>query len=146
MSVEGPIIFVEDDADDQFIYREICTKLGVADRLRFFTSGEAVLRYLSETAEDPFIILCDINMPGMDGIELRKRINEDDYLRQKSIPFVFLSTAATPDQVAVAYKMTVQGFFLKQHSFAETLSTFRMIVDYWKTCKHPPAPKRSKRV
>lgn len=137
MAQNGPIIFVEDDMDDQFIYEEVCSKLGVADRVRFFSNAEAALNYLRVTTEKPFIIFCDINMPESDGLQLRKQINEDEYLRRKSIPFVFFSTAATPNQVRVAYDLTVQGFFLKGQNFAGTLSTIEMVLTYWRNCFHP---------
>jgi CheY-like chemotaxis protein len=137
MSLSGPIIFVDDDADDQFIYQEICLKLGVLQRLKFFNRADSVLKYLRETSEKPFIIFCDINMPEMDGLSLRRQINEEEYLRQKSIPFVFFSTAATPAQVRVAYDLTVQGFFLKEHNFADAYATIKMILDYWAKCYHP---------
>jgi CheY-like chemotaxis protein len=137
MSINGPIIFVDDDADDQFIYEEICRKLGVANKLRFFERADTVLKYLRETQERPFIIFCDINMPEMDGITLRKQINDEDYLRRKSIPFVFFSTAATPAQVRVAYDLTVQGFFLKEQNFADSYTTIKMILEYWRKCYHP---------
>ena len=137
MTMKGPIIFVDDDADDEFIYEEICRKIGLINQLRFFRRGEAALAYLRETAEKPFIIFCDINMPEMDGLRLRKTINEEEYLRKKSIPFVFFSTAATKAQVRTAYDLTVQGFFIKEQSFGDTEETFRMILKYWEKCRHP---------
>ncbi|MDQ2657388.1 MAG: response regulator [Bacteroidota bacterium] len=137
MPLNGPIIFVEDDADDQYIFHEVCEKLGVADRLKFFPSAETVLHYLRTTTEKPFIIFCDINMPEMDGLELRKQINKEEELRRQSIPFVFMSTAANPKQVRTAYDLTVQGFFLKEQRFSDTLATMKLILEYWRKCFHP---------
>lgn len=136
MAQNGPIIFVEDDIDDQFIYEEICNKLGVGSRIKFFSTADAALHYLRVTTDKPFIIFCDINMPESDGLQLRKQINDDEHLKRKSIPFVFFSTAATPTQVRIAYDLTVQGFFLKGN-YAETFSTIDMVLKYWKTCYHP---------
>lgn len=137
MSLKGPIIFVEDDADDQFIYAEICKRLGLPNTLKFFQTGTALLDYLRETTDKPFIIFCDINMPEMDGLQLRKQINDEERLRRKSIPFVFFSTAATPEQVRQAYDLTVQGFFIKEHNFGSAETCLKMILDYWKKCQHP---------
>ena len=137
MSIKGPIIFVDDDADDQFIYEEIFRKLGLNNNLKFFHRAQSALAYLRDTPDKPFIIFCDINMPEMDGLELRKTINREEQLRRKSIPFVFFSTAATPLQVRAAYDLTVQGFFLKEGSFADAEATFRLIIDYWAKCQHP---------
>lgn len=136
---EGPIIFLDDDIDDHFIFSEICKKMGIGNRLKFFRSGEDLLHYLRVTEERPFIIFSDINMPQMSGIVLRRHINDDPHLREKSIPFVFFSTAASPEQIREAYKLTVQGFFLKETTFEELEVTLRMILGYWKKCKHPNA-------
>lgn len=137
MSVTGPIIFVEDDEDDLFIYEEICRKLNLPNKLIFFRQGEAAIEYLRRTSDKPFIIFCDINMPEMDGLQLRQQINDEEHLRRKSIPFVFFSTAATDQQVAMAYDLTAQGFFIKESNFAEVQSNIKMILDYWSKCKHP---------
>jgi CheY-like chemotaxis protein len=137
MSVTGPIIFVEDDEDDLFIYEEICRKLNLPNKLIFFRQGEAAIEYLRRTSDKPFIIFCDINMPEMDGLQMRRQINDEEHLRRKSIPFVFFSTAATDQQVAMAYDLTVQGFFIKESNFVEVESNIKMIVDYWSKCKHP---------
>lgn len=137
MPISGPIIFVEDDTDDQFIFEEVCQKLGISAERKFFETAESALSYLRKTTDKPFIIFCDINMPGHDGLELRRIINEEEHLRRKSIPFVFFSTAATPSQVRRAYDLTVQGFFIKAQRFEETVATVKMILDYWQKCYHP---------
>ena len=137
MNTTEPIIIVDDDMDDHFIFREIAIKLKLNNELIFFRNGTEVLPYLRTTAQKPFIIFCDMNMPNMDGLELRRQINNEEYLRKKSIPFVFFTTAASKQQLQQAYDLTVQGFFLKESSFIETEKTFRLIIDYWRKCKHP---------
>jgi DNA-binding NarL/FixJ family response regulator len=76
-------------------------------------------------------------MPQMDGLKLRKEVDKDQKLRKKSIPFIFFSTGASDKQVTDAYEMTVQGFFLKDNTFAETKETLDLIFAYWRKCKHP---------
>jgi len=141
MSSEEPIIFVDDDADDHFIFAEVCKKMGLVNETKFFRGGQDVLDYLLKTDDRPFIIFCDMNMPQMNGLQLRKKINENDYLRKKSIPFVFLTTAASKNQIREAYDLTVQGFFVKEQSFAETASTLKLVLDYWGKCRHPNSLK-----
>ena len=141
ISDKEPIIFLDDDTDDHFIFLEICKKLDLQNQLKFFKHGEDLLDYLRETTDKPFIIFCDINMPRMSGLTVRKKINEDPALKEKSIPFVFFSTAASPEQIREAYGLTVQGFFLKEPTFVETEETFRLILKYWQKCKHPNSSK-----
>jgi DNA-binding NarL/FixJ family response regulator len=73
----------------------------------------------------------------MNGIELRKEINKDDYLRKKSIPFIFLSTTDGSRIIDQIYEMQVQGFFQKQHSYKAISNQIKLIIDYWSVCKHP---------
>ncbi len=137
MSRIGPIIIAEDDLDDQEIMREVFESLSIKNPLRFFTDGEEVLQYLQTTTEQPFIIISDVNLARMNGLELRRRINADEKLRQKSIPFVFLTTGATHHYVQEAYNLMVQGFFKKENNFRQIQNTIRMIIEYWLICRHP---------
>jgi CheY-like chemotaxis protein len=137
MNNSEPIIIVDDDMDDHFIFREIAIKIELANELVFLRNGVEALTYLRTTKQHPFIIFCDMNMPNMDGLTLRKQINAEEFLRRKSIPFVFFTTAASKTQIQEAYDLTVQGFFLKESSFIETERTFRLILEYWDKCRHP---------
>src|SRR5690606_8567890 len=94
------------------------------------------LEYLKTTSERPFIILCDVNMPIMNGLELKSQINMDDELKKKQIPFVFFSTSAMSSIVKDAFDMGVQGFFIKAQSLEEMENTLRVIFQYWEKCEH----------
>lgn len=137
MHCDGPIIVIDDDTDDHFIIEEIVKKLELKNLLRFYRSGKEALAYLRSTPEKPFIILCDINMPQINGLELRRTINEDEILRKKSIPFIFFSTAASSAQITEAYDLTVQGFFVKASGFDQSADDLKCILTYWKKCLHP---------
>ena len=137
MQLSGPIINIDDDEDDHEIIIAVCERLGVGRHLKCFRDGRKALEYLSVTDAYPSIILCDINMPGVTGFELRKTINDNHSLRERSVPFVFYSTAAGLNEVRQAYEMTVQGFFLKGSNFEEAERTFKVILEYWQLCKHP---------
>jgi CheY-like chemotaxis protein len=139
--IDDPIVIVEDDADDQYFIRTICEKLGVTAELLFFEDGLRALDYLQTTTSKTFMILCDINMPVMNGIELRRKIQENEQLRRKSIPFVFLSTAARQKEVEEAYDLTVQGFFVKASQLNEMEKSLELILQYWVECKHPNSLK-----
>jgi CheY-like chemotaxis protein len=133
---KGPIIIIEDDKDDRDIYAEIITDLQIPNPLRFFPNGLDALNYLLMTPEQPFIILCDINMPIMNGLELKEKIQADDFLKQKGIPFVFISTNATPAAVRKAHLLSVQGYFAKPNSYSAVQAMLTKIFDYWELCKH----------
>ena len=145
MDITGPIILVDDDEDDHNIFTDVCTGLGVENnKLQFFYNGLEFLNFLRATNVVPFVIFCDINMPGVDGLSLRAKINEDEKLRRQSIPFIFFSTAATESQIEKAYDLTVQGFFIKGVSFEETKRMIKHILVYWAECKHPNTHKKSR--
>lgn len=137
MANTGPIILIDDDHDECDILGEVLKALNISNKLLCFTNGKDVLDYLSSDNEQPFLILSDINMPVMGGIELRKRIHEDDALRKKSVPFIFLTTTASPQDIETAYEMSVQGFFQKEKSMEDISAQIKEIYDYWHKCTHP---------
>jgi len=137
MPKSGPIIIIEDDKDDQELLNEIFIELKIPNIVRFFNSCVQAFDYLITTLERPFLIISDINLPAMTGLELCKRIYEHESLKKKTIPFIFLTT--TNDQLVIsqAYEMFIQGFFVKPSSINELKETIRMIVEYWKFSRHP---------
>ncbi|GAB3789644.1 response regulator [Spirosoma horti] len=137
MSLKGPIISIEDDEDDQYLIGQVIQQLNLPNSLRFFSNGQTALNYLKTTVEQPFLILCDINMPIMNGLELRKEINESEYLRTKSIPFVYLTTAANSQLIQEAYDSMVQGFYKKAIDYSGLNQQLKLIVEYWQNCLHP---------
>ena len=137
MPNSGPIMIVEDDVDDQEILADLLKKIDVHNEIRFFNNGQEALDYLKTTSDNPFIILSDVNMPVMNGLEFRQSIIHNDYLKQKSIPFVFLTTTGNPISIEQAFYYNVQGFFQKANSFSEMQDMLKLIIDYWRVCKHP---------
>ena len=133
---KGPIIIIEDDKDDQNVYADAIKSIGVPNEIHFFDGAEEALGYLSSTEEQPFIILSDINMPGMNGLEFKRHIQDDPYLVTKGIPFVFISTNATKVSVRHAHALSVQGYFEKPSSMKAITAMFRKLFDYWALCKH----------
>ena len=131
-----PIIILEDDMDDQEIMREVLEDLQVPYRIDFYVHAKDLLDYLYTTKEVPFLILSDVNLPSMNGLELRKIIFENEYLRIKSIPFIFLSTSSDEFAVKEAYNLTVQGYFVKQYSIPDIKATLKLIINYWEQCEH----------
>ena len=137
MNKTGPIIVIEDDSDDQELLVIVFKELGFKNEIIFFKDGETALDYLIKSDVEPFIILSDINMPKLNGLELRKKVHTNEDLRIKCIPYLFFSTSAEQDYVVDAYSESVQGFFVKPHSFDKLKRTIRIIVEYWQECESP---------
>ena len=137
ISSEGAIIMIEDDKDDHDFFIEAFRELDYKNEVIFFTTGEEALKFLNETHLIPFLILSDINMPKIDGLALRQLVRTNELLDQKCIPYLFFSTASTKKIVANAYKLSAQGFFVKQHSIVELKKTITVIMEYWKRCIAP---------
>ena len=137
MNKTGPIIIIEDDLDDQEILSEVFQDLGYKYEIIFFSDGEKALNYLIGTDVEPFIIFSDINMPKLNGMELREKVHQNEDLRLKSIPYLFFSTVAEQDNVIDAYSKSVQGFFIKPSNFDDLKDIIRTIVEYWQKCVSP---------
>ena len=137
MIKKGPIIFIEDDIDDQYLLKAVFKKLKYDYELVFFTEGEKALEYLIATKIKPFIIFSDINMPKLSGLELRAKVRENKGLEIKSIPYLFFTTSAEQKHVINAYSESVQGFFVKPKSFEEITDVLKTIIEYWEKCVAP---------
>lgn len=137
MPRNGPIIIVEDDLDDSELLKDIFEELKVPNILKFFNSCVVAFDYLLNTLEKPFLIISDINLPAMSGLDFLRKINENEHLRKKSVPFIFFSTTSNNDIIQQAYRMPVHGFFVKPTSVDEQRQMMKMIVDYWKFSKIP---------
>src|SRR4051812_4932034 len=117
MNKNGPIIVIEDDADDREFLMEIFNKLNYENEIIYFEDGEAALTHLINEPIEPFLILSDINMPKLNGMELKEKIQINENLRLKCIPYLFFTTSANQQHVIDAYSKSVQGFFVKPNSF-----------------------------
>ena len=137
MDKNGPVIIIEDDADDQLFLKEVFTKLNYSNEVIFFSDGEAALDYLHQPHVVPFLILSDINMPKLTGFELRDKLKTDADLAIKCIPYLFFSTALNQRAVIDAYSNSVQGFFVKQTDIGELKKIISIIMEYWKRCAAP---------
>ena len=137
MNKTGPIIVIEDDRDDQELLNTVFKELNFNNEIIFFGEGEEALDYLIKSAVEPFIILSDINMPRLNGIELREKIHTNEDLRIKCIPYLFFSTSAEQKFVVDAYSKSVQGFFVKPNSFDKLKRTIKIIIEYWQECESP---------
>lgn len=137
MNKNGPVVVIEDDEDDQIVLNEIFKILDYKNKIVFFRDGDLALEYLNKTDTIPFLILSDINMPKINGFELRSRIHTNEQLHLKCIPYLFFTTSANKKSVVEAYAMSVQGFFVKPDTHQKLENTIRKIMEYWRECIAP---------
>lgn len=137
MNKDGEIIIIEDDPDDQELLSEVFKILLVTNKVIFFYTGELALEYLDQPDIEPFLILSDINLPKLDGFQIKERVFTNKQLSQKCIPYIFFTTGVSKESVSNAYALSAQGFFQKPATFKELVEVMKSIVDYWKKCYSP---------
>ncbi len=137
MNKEGCIIVIEDDLDDQFLIQECFKELNYPNEIIFFSDGHSALAFLANGDKYPFLILSDVNLPKLNGFQLRLKLKENADLHLKCIPYLFFTTAHNHQAVIDAYSTSVQGFFTKPNSFIELKEQIKIIMEYWKHCSAP---------
>ncbi|NIJ52704.1 response regulator [Dyadobacter arcticus] len=137
MDKSGTIIVIEDDPDDQHVLEEAFNELGYLNKRIYFLDGLSALDYLYTTQDPPFLIISDINLPMLNGLELRRKVQTDAELSLKCIPYIYFTTAINKQIVIDAYSTSAQGFFVKPSGFEEIKETIKLMVDYWKRCAAP---------
>jgi two-component SAPR family response regulator len=83
MAKSGPIIIVDDDVDDKSLLEEVLKELGLSNNIIWFVTADPAFEFLKTTSEQPFLIFSDVNLPGKNGIEFKREIDEDKQLRKK---------------------------------------------------------------
>ena len=141
MNKSGPIIVIEDDEDDRGFFKEVFDELNFENEIIYFEDGESALAYLVKDPDKPFLILSDINMPRLSGMELKDKIQLNENLRMKCIPYLFFTTTANQQHVIDAYSKSVQGFFIKPASMQNLTSVIKKIIEYWQVCEAPNITK-----
>ncbi|HEX8357780.1 MAG TPA: response regulator [Segetibacter sp.] len=137
----SPILLIDDDLDDLEVFTDAFTSLEIENEVVAFSNAFDALEYLKQSGCQPLFILCDINMPKLNGLQFRQELYKDEVLRQQSIPFLFLSTANDPVFIDRAYDLSVQGYFKKPEQVKEIKEMFLAIINYWRYSHHPNSSK-----
>ncbi|MFC4478675.1 response regulator [Flavobacterium chungangensis] len=131
MRRKGEIIIIEDDEDDRLFLQDIFDSLQYPNKIKFIEDPMEAIPYLSNPSVLPFLIISDINMPKINGFELREQIMSIGEIGTKCVPYIFLSTSKNPENVLKAYSCNVQGYFKKQENFADYKAMIKNIMEYW---------------
>jgi two-component system, response regulator len=130
------ILLVEDDPAHAEIVRRGLSSLRIANRIVHLEDGQAALDYLQGGApfddadhRRPDMILLDLRLPKVDGLEVMRRIKADDAL--KGIPTIVLTTSAAESDVAGAYANGAASFLVKPIDFPSFLQLMETFGFYW---------------
>jgi len=131
------ILMAEDDPDDRFLAQDAWTEARLANDLRFVTNGVELLDYLHrrgdyedpKSSPRPGLILLDLNMPRMNGVEALKAMKEDPKLRR--IPVVVLTTSKAHEDIIRSYDLGVSGFITKPVNFEGLVDIMSVLGKYW---------------
>ncbi len=135
------ILLVEDDEVDVMNVQRAFKKNNITNPLFFASNGIEALSILrgsnAETTIPPVrrIILLDLNMPKMNGIEFLRVLRADEQLQ--SIPVIVLTTSNEDKDKVEAYKLNVAGYILKPVTFSSFVETVATMNKYWSLVEIP---------
>lgn len=131
-----PILLVEDDTVDVMTVKRALKEVGVGNPVVAVEQGEAALAYLRAPASvRPCIILLDLNMPIMSGIEFLREAKADPALR--GIPVVVLTTSAEQHDKLSSFDLGVAGYMAKPVDYRRFVEVVREIDQYWTISEMP---------
>jgi len=129
-------LLVEDDRIDTMTVRRALKDLKVTNQLICTTNGEEALEYLrDESKKKPCVILLDLNMPKMNGIEFLKITKGEEGL--KKIPVIVLTTSREEQDVAESFNLSVAGYIVKPVDYKRFVEAIRVLELYWTLSELP---------
>ncbi|MFQ6371566.1 response regulator [Shewanella sp. YIC-542] len=133
---EVTILLVDDDDIDHMAVARAMNKLKLLNPLVRARDGLEALQMLREKRVcHPYVILLDLNMPRMNGLEFLEQLRHEETFTS-SVVFVLTTSAADEDKVA-AYRHHVAGYMVKHHIKDEFVSIFNMLGSYWQVVVLP---------
>lgn len=137
MTPQQHILLVEDDDIDAMTVRRTLKELGATNPLDRAIDGERALAFLHDPANPrPGLILLDLNMPRMNGLEFVAAIKANPDTR--SIPVVVLTTSSEESDRLAAFNNSVAGYMVKPVDYPQFVKIMALIRDYWMTSVTPP--------
>jgi CheY-like chemotaxis protein len=128
------VLLVEDDEGDVIMTREALEEGRIVNRLHVVGDGVEALEYLRRQpphtrAVRPDLVLLDLNLPRVDGLQVLKEIKDDDDLRR--IPVVVLTTSEAEEDVVRSYDLHANAFVSKPVDFDRFVTVIRQIDDFF---------------
>ena len=136
MRSSKPILLVEDDQVDAMTVKRALKELNITNKLDIVNNGEEALTFLRNPEnEKPGIILLDLNMPKMNGIEFLQIAKKDDTL--KRIPVVVLTTSKEDQDKVDSFNFGVVGYMIKPVDYRKFVEVVKTIDLYWTLSELP---------
>lgn len=131
------ILLVEDDENDALLLQRALKKSGVANLVKWVRDGLEAIEYLKggrnsldrKTDPSPKVIILDLKMPRMSGMELLKYLK--DHPELKVTPTVVLSSSRLAQDIEASYSLGAQTYFVKPTNFDVLTDLLKTFVDYW---------------
>ena len=140
------VMLIEDNADHAELIIRTLEEHKIANKVRHFFDGQSALDYLFQRGEfsnpaestRPHVILLDLRLPRVDGIEILRAIKNDDVL--KCIPVIILTTSDADKDVAKAYYNHANSYLVKPVGFEEFKQLMDNLGHYWLNWNINPRP------
>lgn len=123
------ILFIEDDTIEIMKFNRVITTLGLTHQIIESNNGEEALVLLESKENLPDIVLLDLNMPKLNGIDFLTILKNDPIL--KYIPTIILTTSSNFKDVKECYKIGIAGYILKPLKYEDYVFKIQKLLDYW---------------
>lgn len=131
-----PVLLVEDDRVDAMTVKRAIRQIKMQHPMVHAENGEEALEYLQNSAnEKPWIILLDLNMPKMNGIEFLEIAKKDPELQ--SIPVIVLTTSKEQQDRIESFRFGVAGYMIKPVDYSQFVEMMEAIKMYWSLSEQP---------
>jgi DNA-binding response OmpR family regulator len=143
MSTIGRILLVEDDPKDVELTLTALDEYNLANEVVVARDGEEALNYLysrgnftMRSHENPAVLLLDLKLPKIDGLEVLKQIKSDGKLSM--IPVVVLTSSREEKDMVTSYKLGVNAYVVKPVDFHEFVNAIKELGVFWAVINEPP--------
>jgi two-component system, response regulator len=132
------VLLIEDNPDDAGLTIHALKKINLANNLLHLHDGEEALAYLfsPELTTIPKVVLLDLKMPKVDGIEVLRRLKSDE--QKKIIPVVVLTSSKEDTDVLESYKLGVNAYVVKPVDYDKFVKAISEIGLFWLVMNQPP--------
>jgi len=143
MNELGRILIVEDDPKDVELTLTALEEYNLANEVVVTRDGEEALDYLycrgnftMRTSDNPAVLLLDLKLPKVDGLEVLQQIKSDEKLRM--IPVVVLTSSREERDMVASYKLGVNAYVVKPVDFHEFVNAIKELGIFWAVINEPP--------